>query len=644
VAGVGTTHHVKLGNEYLILRPNTYQKKPAPTFGARITTGDPDYNNLSFWQHWVQKCWVGGMGAEEWIDDAMFDVGVGVDVTDHERVTLGRSLKRGVGSNWDIGGRTNSGRVSFVAYKSLLYAIWHGDGTVMSRMYEYNPGTDGWDNKTIPSNMAIHAAVAFDGYLIICGKLTTGAAPKVYKCSTVGTWTAITLPASVNAYSASFVPRAMRIYNAKLYIAFGTIVWRMNDQEVFDGTQFYRANANSGSSYIVSFETHLGFLYMLSQNGHLHRTDGNNTFDIWSWDGQTAGTGLRSYDGKLFVATYEYSLDASQEGVGVLYQFTGAAVTELKRWGKPDKVTRLGNMVVWNRKLFYGAGNLFNIEDGFGIAVYDAIEDAHSLWAQNVDIATYTDRAGDGADWLVNDIFVFGGRMYCSVTGHGIFFTPVGVRDLLTLERKFIPRPAVAGPGSGGYIQSSMYDAGTPGLEKLWRKITVYCDLPASTSMRLYYSTATTDTWVALPAVSGAQASSQFTFYLNNVRGPRFRYKIYISSTVDTATPILRGIIVAYIPQPEPNWMWTFTVPVADKWVLVDESEEVKSTNALIAYLEGLYRAGDLVTFIDLDGVSWGTNGPGVLIYDMSTVHYDVEAPNREGDIRITLLEAVETY
>ena len=47
---------------------------------------------------------------------------------------------------------------------------------------------------------------------------------------------------------------------------------------------------------------------------------------------------------------------------------------------------------------------------------------------------------------------------------------------------------------------------------------------------------------------------------------------------------------------------------------------------------------------IDVDGVSWATNGPGVLIYDLQTVQYNQEAPSREGDIRITLLEAVETY
>ena len=49
--GVGTTHHISLGGHYYLLKPASYQKRVAPQFGARFTTGDPDYNNLSFWQH-----------------------------------------------------------------------------------------------------------------------------------------------------------------------------------------------------------------------------------------------------------------------------------------------------------------------------------------------------------------------------------------------------------------------------------------------------------------------------------------------------------------------------------------------------------------------------------------------------------------
>lgn len=638
---VGTTHHVKLGNEYLIIRPNSYQKMPAPTFGARITTGDPDYNNLSIWQHWVQKCWVGGMGADAWVDDAMFKDAVGLDTTTHEKVTLSRHLKRGAGANWDLGGATEVVYRKFCVYKNVLYVLVCRDSptdTGDSRLYSYNPTTQAWTSITMPgSSFLARSIVTFDGKLFVGGKQTAGDpdVPKLYWATAPGTWNTVANPAGIDAHGIF----SMRVYNTKLYVAYNTQVWRLKDNETWDGsTVFYKTNANSGSNYIAAMEVHLGFLYMLSQNGHLHRTDGNNTFDIWSWDGQTAGVSLRSYDGKLFVGTYEYT-DTADVGYGVLYQFTGAAVTELKRWGTQGKSTSIGGMVVYGRRLFYGASGLFGVRSGFGIACYDSVEDGHSIFAIQDDATTYPDASGTGAAWLVDDVIVFGGKMFCLVRGHGAFFTEDSFKDV---ERGLAQYTTST---TGGVLTSSMYDAGTPGLQKMWRKIVVYADLPtANTSLIFAYSIDGGTNWTTLATKTGPSAANgQYVYYLNNINSTRFQYRVTLKTTDETKSPTLRGVSVAYLPRPEPNWMWTFTVPVTDKWELMDETVETKNTNTLIAYLEGLFRAQQLVTFIDLDGVQWATNGPGALIYDLSTVHYDVESP-READIRITLLEAVETY
>ena len=640
MAGVGTTHHLKLGNEFLIIRPNSYQKNPAPTFGARISSGDPDYNNLSIWQHWVQKCWVGGMGAPEWVDDAMFADGVGLDTTQHERVSLSRQLKRGSGAGWTLGGSTEVEKHTFAVYKNVLHVLVTRNSPTDagdSRLYSYNPTTQVWTGITMPGTSFLARAItSFDGKLFVGGVQTAGTdVAKLYWATTPGTWTAITNPAGITATGVT----ALKTYNTKLYVGYGNSVWRMKDDESWDGnTVFYKTNANSGSNYIAAMEVHLGFLYMLSQNGHLHRTDGSNTFDIWSWDGQTAGVSLRSYDGKLFVGTYEWT-DSSNIGYGVLYQFTGAAVTELKRWGRDGKSTSIGNMITYGRRLFYGASALFGVRSGFGVACYDSVEDGHSIFAINDDAASYTDPSGTGAAWIVDDIIVFGGKMFCTVRGHGVFFTEDSFQDTILNRAQYTTST------TGGTLTSSVYDGGTPGLDKMWRKITVWCDLPASTQSFVFsYSIDGGTTWVAEPSVAGPSPSNgQYTFFLNNIHSTRFQYRITMKTTDETKSPVLRGVSVAYLPQPEPNWMWTFTIPVTDKWELIDETVEAKNTNTLIAYLEDMYRSGQLVTFIDIDGVQWATNGPGVLLYDISTVHYDVETP-READIRITLLEAVETY
>lgn len=628
--GVGTTHHLKLGNEFLIVRPNSYMKRPAPTFGARYSSGDPDYNNLSIWQHWVQKCWVGGMGADEWVDDAMFKDAAGIDSTVHEKVTLSRLLKRGTGANWALGGATGIFKNEFLIYNNILYCMQFVTAAI-GRLYAYTVSTQAWASVTVPTGLIVRSMGTFDGKFFIGG---SNAGSKLYYATSPGTWNLVTNPAGV-----ADAVRCMIAYNTKLYVAFGSLVWRMKADLTWDGsTVFYTANSNSASNYISDMEVHLGTLYMLSQNGHLHKSDGNNTFDIWSWDGNTSGVSLRSYDGKLFVGTYEFT-DTADIGYGVLYQFTGGAVTELKRWGRAGKATTIGQMITYARKMYYGASGLFGVRGGFGVAVYDAVEDSHSIYAVQDDTATYTDASGVGTDWVVDDVIVFGGKLFCAVRGWGVFFTESSFKDVELNLAGFTTST------TGGILNSSLYDGGTPGLEKLWNRIIVFAELPAAAqSMTVAYSTDGGATFTSLATQVGpSPASGQYVFNLNNIRSTRFQYRITLKTTDTTKSPTVRGVVVAYLPQPEPNWMWTFTIPVTDKWVLIDNTVETKTTNTLIAYLEGLYRGQAITTFIDIDGVQWATNGPGVIVYDIAIVHYDIEV-GREADVRITLLETVETY
>jgi hypothetical protein len=636
---VGLTHHLKLGTEYLMVRPNTYQKRPAPTFGARIASGDSDYNNLSIWQHWVQKCWIGGMGADEWIDDAMYDATVGTDTTVHEEMRLSRRLvPSGTGST--LGGATDVIGFKFETFNDVLYCMVMTTGSTASRLYSYTPSTGAWASVSLPGGtFLLRAMASFDGQLLIGG--VDGGAAKLYCTTAPGSWTSVVNPAGVTNGISS-----MRAYNSKLYVAYGAQIWRLKSlsaptvvASTWDGTTvFYTANGSSSSNYIQAMETHLGFLYMLSQNGHLHRSDGNNTFDIWSWDGQTAGVSLRSYDGRLFVGTYEYS-DTPEIGYGVLYQFTGSAVTELKRWGRAGKATTIGQMTVYNRRLFYGASSLFGVRGGFGIASYDSIEDGHTIWAIQDDVATYPDGSGVGIAWIVDDLIVFGGKLICAVRGHGVFSTESSFKDVAQGRARYTTS------AQGGELISSLYDAGTPGMMKLWSHVTLYMGLPTSgQSFTFSYSLDGGATWVALATQVGpSTGDNRYVFPLDNKRSTRFKWKVNMRTNDETATPVLRGVVVAYLPQPEPGWLWSFTVPIADQWELLDGSLEDKDVNALTAYLEGLFRGQSLVQFTDVDGVVWAPDGPGVLLYDITIVHYDIESP-REGDIRIVLLETVEDY
>lgn len=649
---VGTTHHVRIAGHYYLVKPGSYQKRVAPQFGARFSTGDPDFNNLSIWQHWAQRCFIGGMDAEEWADDAMYDKGIGVDTSDHERVVLSRDLSRGAGANWTVSSNTANSSAGFKAiiFNSILYVLSLPASGSEGHLWKYDPGTDGWTRITSldGQNITPRCIAAFDGKLYIGGAAVgTSTGKLIYGSGALSSWTVVSNPAGLGGTS---TVTAMRSFQQKLYVAFSYIIWRQKDNQTWDGnTLFYKANLNSDSNGIVAMETHLGFLYMLSDNGHVHRTDGNSTFDIWSWDGQTRGLALRSFDGRLFVMTFEYT-NTADVGYGCLYQMSGSAMTQLKRWGKPDQATIIPSLTVFDRRLWYGASNLLGLRDGFGVVCYDPVEDAHSIAVANEDTVTFAKGATPFRNYIMDDVIFFHGKLFAFARGHGAFFTPYGPRDRTDLGGAFVRKYDITAAGggltstNGGWLMTSTYDAGTPGVKKLWRKIAVDYSLPsANQGIVIDYSLDNGANWTTLGTVTVVGNRLRKEFWLNNVIGTALKLRFTLRSTVATQSPVLYGFVVSYIPVPEPNWMWSMTLVLSSKQALLDGTVSTVDTEAEAAFLDDTYRSKQLVEFVDAEGQTWASNGPGVLIYDATFMFLDLNQP-LECEVQLTLLEAVETY
>ena len=732
---VGTTTHVSLAGHEYIVRPGSYAKRQAPQFGARFTTGDPDLNNLSFWQHWSQRCFVGGVDQDLFADDAMYDEGVGIDSTQHAQMTLGRGLAPGAGANWAIssGAQASGGNITGVAttdvltaasahgfvandqvtftsitggaglvvgtayyviaagltatnfevsaapggaavdfttdvtagaigktgvsgggfqaviYNSILYVLTVSDVNVIGHLWKYDPATDGWTRVTSldTADMTLTCIGTFDGKLWVGGcSRTTTTGKLVYSSGTLATWNLMANPSGLDALSTI---TAMRTFQERLYVSYSAQIWRVKNDITWDGnTVFYKVNMNSQSNGIVSMETHLGFLYMLSLNGHIHRTDGNSTFDIWSWDGQTEGVSIKSFDGRLFVLTFEYT-NTADVGAGVLYQMSGSAVTQLKRWGDEADATRIGSMTVYDRRMFYGASNLlgFGARTGFGVACYDAIEDSHSIVASNSDTTTYPTGAAPYRNYIVDDQIFFEGRLYVFVRGFGALMTPYRSRDAVTGVRRYDVSAAGGAVAAlnGGWFTTSTYDAGTPGLRKLWRRITLDTTVVTGTAVIVEYSTNDGGSWTALTAITAVAARQRTDYWLNNVSSTSIKLRVTLRSTNVAVAPVFYGFMVAYVPQPEPNWMWSFAIVLATKIQAADQSVDLTyDTETELAFLATQHRAHNLVAFTDIDGVQWASGGlPGVLIYDIEFRIRDLTQP-LEGEVLVTLLEAVEAY
>jgi hypothetical protein len=637
VPAVGTTHHVRIGDRYFLVAPQSYSKKLAPAFGARFATGDPDYSNLSFWQHWVQSCWVGGIGAETWTDDSMYDQGAGVDGTQHEVMVLSRDLgpsnltTRSTG-NWTVGATTYERE--FVEFNGKLYVCVYG-GSTDSKLYRYDETNNDWD-LVHTFNQPIRSMAVFGGRLWFGDD---GA--NMTWMSTAEAMSTFAKPAGRTE-----IPYAMMVFRDRLYVAFGRYIWRMKPDFTWDGsTVFYEA---VGVDRIECMEQHLGFLYMGSFNGRILRSDGNATFDLWQFDPGPNVLAMRSYDGRLFVMTQELQISTSARS-GVLYQFTGSAVTELKRWGVIGKHTSTRKLRVLFRRLYFGASNLFGFADGFGIASYDALEDAYHMFTTNRDVSTFT--AGtDGVNLVVDDIAYWKGKLFCSVRGFGVFYTTLTYKDVSRAVATYDTTAAGASPGSknGGWFESSDFDAGTPGLLKYWRQMVVHVDLPNSaTSVYIEYSTDGGNNYTALGTVTKTSSATRYRVgFKIAARSTRLKYRVTLRTTNTSYSPQLRAITVSYLPMPDPTWQWDITLVLASNPELLDGTTEVGDPAGDASHLEALARQGTPCYFQDLDGTTWDPSGNGgVIVLDFQKT---VPRPTHTSDgpiesfARVTLMESAE--
>jgi hypothetical protein len=352
-----------------------------------------------------------------------------------------------------------------------------------------------------------------------------------------------------------------------------------------------------------------------------------------------------SYDGRLFVTVQENDgTDITSQTV--LYVLSGSAMTQLKRWGKVGRQGGGGRyMALHDGRLYYPATNLLGMQEGFGIAVYDAAEDAHSIFAANSDTTTYADSSPFiGGTYAVEGVYSWKGRLWASVHKHGVFKTAVSFRDYMLSRNQATYDLTGTAETNGGWLTSSTFDGGNA-INKMWRRILVEALIPsADTSFELDYSLDGGTTWVPTTMVLKTSNGQEkvYEVLLENIFSRRLKYRLRLQTENEDETPVIRSVVIAYMMMPDPQWMWEFVIPVSELQHLLDGTEEVVDTEERLALLRSLFRDRELHTFRDIDGTLWGETTPGVLVYDYTEAVNFIDNQTKEGDVRLVLLEALE--
>jgi hypothetical protein len=257
--------------------------------------------------------------------------------------------------------------------------------------------------------------------------------------------------------------------------------------------------------------------------------------------------------------------------------------------------------------------------------------------AQQVVAGAPVAKAGSGIGWPVDDIAVAGGYLFLCIGGSGVY------RTAATLAQMDQDRSSPTGvcnlsavPLGPGVVQSSVYEAGKPGVKKVWSSISVDCVIPTGGAISVELSYDGGRTWGEAWAVPGGVVRSVCALNLGGEVSTRMSWRVTLTAADGSATPIVYNVNVGYVLQSSCRWQWEFTVIVAEDLVQLDGGVDGRDATAARHALEASYRAGVPVDFVDIDPAVTYTKSCLITDFAQNVV---VTSDPIESEARLVLLE-----
>lgn len=98
MAAIDSKFHIKIGDYGFMLAKQVradrhiYGREEAPSFVNKVSSGDPNYRDSSFFPHLVQNNWLNGFDQEKFNDGGKFYRSSGLDITGQEKLQLAKNF------------------------------------------------------------------------------------------------------------------------------------------------------------------------------------------------------------------------------------------------------------------------------------------------------------------------------------------------------------------------------------------------------------------------------------------------------------------------------------------------------------------------------------------------------------------------
>lgn len=336
--------------------------------------------------------------------------------------------------------------------------------------------------------------------------------------------------------------------------------------------------------YILSFDKS-------EFTSHITWTDLTVIEGSYAIDGKFWGTDLANFQGALF-----YS-GGTQDGIGQVRLYPSAIVAEVEHPSFDARVRSLNA----GRFLYFGHPHA----TGLGV-----ITDRGASNYAEIDL-------GDGVSNIVWDIEEVGNTVFF-LARNGIYKTNQRYQ-------------------SNGFLDSSRIGGNTPLIDKIWSSITVETEqLDGAHTIRLYITSAVEqdEQWTSLGEMTKADGLKKEFVLPQGFFAPWIRYRIELITTDDTKTPVVKSVMVKYVPTAINKWQWAFGILAYDNLLLMDKIREKRRGSEIMNDLLAL-RGEGVIQFVDVDETQYD-----VIITDIRKEHPLIDKGSLEAVVMLELLEA----